>query len=200
MGRANALLSSHLLLWSDVREGPSRLPLLISWASLLCPQDQCGCMGVEGRALEGRGLAWELSRFPCPQWAGQSPSALLLLPLDGPSCLPLLISPASLLCLQDPRGLDGALDEGNRLESSAGSAARVGQVIALCSLPTLPGEPLLPASPDLPGLRGTDLVWPPLLSPWSPYVLLVHSGVPPVSLGVRVPHQQPAGALVVGRC
>ena len=34
----------------------------------------------------------------------------------------------------------------------------------------------------------------------SPYVLPVHFGVPPVSLGVRVPHQQLVGTVVVGRC
>ena len=62
------------------------------------------------------------------------------------------------------------------------------------------GGPLPPASPDLPGLRGAALVWSPLLlPPRSLYVLPVHSGVPPVSLEVRVPHQWPAGALVVGR-
>ena len=62
------------------------------------------------------------------------------------------------------------------------------------------GGSLLPASTDLPGLRGADPIWPPLLlPPQSPYVLLVHFGVPPFSLGVRVPYQQPAGALVVGR-
>ena len=50
------------------------------------------------------------------------------------------------------------------------------------------GGPLPPASPDLPGLRGADPVWPPLLlPPQSPHVLLVHFGVRPVSLGVRVP-------------
>ena len=66
---------------------------------------------------------------------------------------------------------------------------------------TPPGVPLPPASSDLPSLRGTDLVWPPLLHPpRSSYTLLVHSGVPPASLGVRVPHQWQAGALVVGRC
>ena len=36
--------------------------------------------------------------------------------------------------------------------------------------------------------------------PQSPHILPVHLGVPPVSLGVRVPQQQLAGALVVGRC
>ena len=48
-----------------------------------------------GWALEGRGRAWELSRLPGFEWAGQSPSAPLLLLLQGPSRLPLLISPAS---------------------------------------------------------------------------------------------------------
>ena len=68
------------------------------------------------------------------------------------------------------------------------------------SSPAPPGGPLPPASPDLPGLRGADPVWPPLLlSPQSPHIVLVHLGVPPVSLGVRVPHEQRAGTLVVGR-
>ena len=161
------LSSPLLLLWSGVWEGPSRLPLLISPASLLCPQGltQPGG-GLEGRvsawelsrlpvpewvgqspsallpllpkgpshlpllfsplppsyapkdprdlegALEGRGSAWELSRLPWPEWAGQTPSAPLLFLPQGPSRLPLLISPASLLCPQDPHGLDGALEWG----------------------------------------------------------------------------------------
>ena len=79
--------------------------------------------------------------------------------------LPLLISLASLLCPQDPRGLDGPLWQGYWLGSSAASPARVGQAIALHSSPALPGEPLPPASPDLPGLRGADPVWFPLLLP-----------------------------------
>ena len=59
---------------------------------------------------------------------------------------------------------------------------------------------LSPASPDLPGLRGADPVWPPLLLPsQSPHILPVRFGVPPISLGVRVPHQRTAGTLVVGR-
>ena len=72
--------------------------------------------------------------------------------------------------------------------------SRVGQAIALRSSPTLPGESLPPAFPDLPGLRGADLFWPPLLlPPWSHYILSVHSGVPPISLGVSL-------AAVAGRC
>ena len=58
--------------------------------------------------LEGRGSAWELSRLPGPEWTGQSPSTPLPLLLARSSRLPLLISPASLLCPQDPRGLDGS--------------------------------------------------------------------------------------------
>ena len=146
-------------------------------------------------ALEDRGPTWELSRLPVPKWVGQTPSAPLVLLLEGPSCLPLLISPASLVCPQDLGGLDGALDGEKRPGSSAGSPARVGQAIALCSSPALPRESLPPASPDLPSLRGASPVWPPLLLPApSPSVLLVHLGVPPVSSGVKVPHQWPAGA------
>ena len=63
-------------------------------------------------ALDRRGPAWELSRLPGPQLAGQSPSAPLPLLLDGPFRLPPLIFPASLLCPQDPGSLDGALEQG----------------------------------------------------------------------------------------
>ena len=77
--------------------------------------------------------------------------------------------------------------------------SQVGQAIALCSSPTLPGESLPPTFPALPGLRA--LILPGLhfsSPPQSPYVLLVHVGIPPISLGVRVLHQRRAGALVVG--
>ena len=52
-----------------VLEGPSHLPLLISLASLLCPQ---GPRGLEW-ALEGGRSARELSRLLRPQWAEQTP-------------------------------------------------------------------------------------------------------------------------------
>ena len=68
---AGQMPSSPLLL---LPEGPSHLPLLISPASLLYPQDQCGQGG--GVALEGRGPAWELSRLTVLEWAGQTPSLL----------------------------------------------------------------------------------------------------------------------------
>ena len=65
--------SPLLLLQSGVWVGPSCLPLLISPASLLCPQYQCSRVGGEGAALEGRGPAWELSRheiiFKCTEKA-----------------------------------------------------------------------------------------------------------------------------------
>ena len=98
------------------------------------------------------------------------------------------------------RGRRGLGEQGTSQGVQQAPRAQVGRAIALCSSLTPPTGPLPPASPDLPGLRGTDLVWPPrLLPPWSPYVLPVHFGVPPVSFGVRVPHQRPADALVVGR-
>ena len=148
-----------------------------------------------------RDLTWEPSRLPGLEWAGQSPSAPLPLLPDGSSHLPLLISPG---LPPMPPGTHvawrGLWRRGYQLGSSAGSPAPVGQVIALRSSPASPGEFLPPASPDLPGLRGAIPVWPPLLLPFqSPYLLPVHFGVPPVSLGIRVPHQRPAGALVVGR-
>ena len=129
------------------------------------------------------------------------PFTPLLLLWQGPSHLPLLVSPwPPSYAPKDPRGLDAALEVGSQLGSSAGSPDQVGQVIALHSSPALPGQSLPPASPDLPSLRGADPVWPPLLLPLqSPYVLLVHSGILPVSLGVRVPHQWLADTLVVGR-
>ena len=73
-----------------VQDGSSHLSLLISPASLLRPQDQCG-QGERG-ASEGRGPAWELSKLPGPEWAGQMPSAPLPLLPEGPSHLSLLIS------------------------------------------------------------------------------------------------------------
>ena len=132
----------------------------------------------------------------CPSGQGNHPPLLL----DGSSHLSLLISPDSLLAPRTHVARMGLWARGCQLGSSAGSPAQVGQVFALRSSPAIPRESLLPASPDLPGLRGADPVWPPLLlPPQSTYVLLVHFGVPPISLCVRVPHQWHAGALVVGR-
>ena len=151
--------------------------------------------------LRGQGhLTWEPSRLPGLKWVGLTPSSPLLLLPEGPSRLPLLISLTSVLCPQDPRGLEGALGRGYQPGNSAGSPAQVGLAITLCSSATPPRRSLPPASPDLPSLRGANPVWPPLPLPFqSPHVLLVHLGVPPVSLGVRVPHQWPAGALALGR-
>ena len=95
---------------------------------------------------------------------------------EGPSHLPLLISPASLLCPQDLRGLDGALEVGGQAWELSRLPGPSGPGIALSSSPAPPGESLPPASPDLRGIRGADPVWPPLLLPaQSPYLQLVHS-------------------------
>ena len=94
----------------------------------------------------------------------------------------------------------GLMGQGPHLGAQLASWARVGGTVTLRFSPAPPGWLLPPASPDLPGLRGANPVWPLLLlPPQSPYVLLVHLWVPPISLGARVPHQRPAGALVVER-
>ena len=72
-----------------------------------------------------------------------------------PHRLPLLISPASLLCPQDQCGRQGRVGlggEGTGLGAQQAPRARVGRAITLCSSPTPPGGPLPPASPNLPGL------------------------------------------------
>ena len=61
---------------------------------------------------------------------------------------------------------------------------------------------MVPRTPprSQPHLRGTGPVQPPLLLPLqSPHVLPVRWGVLSISLGIGVPHQRLAGALVVGR-
>ena len=132
--------SPLLLLWSGVWEDPSCLPLLISPASFLCPHDQCS-RGGGGGALQGRGPAWELSRLPEPEWAGRSPSAPQPLLPEGPSRLPLLISLASLLCPQDPRGLEGALEGGTGLGAQQAPWPKWARQSPSTPLPLLPESP-----------------------------------------------------------
>ena len=60
-------------------------------ASFLCPQGPT----QPGGGFGGQGIGLGAQQAPQPEWAGQSPSTLLLLLLDGSSCLCLLISPAS---------------------------------------------------------------------------------------------------------
>ena len=72
-------------------EGPSRLPLLISRASFLCPQDP---HGLEG-ALDGGVTGLGVQQAPRPEWARRSPSTPLSVFPESPSHLPLLISLAS---------------------------------------------------------------------------------------------------------
>ena len=110
VGGANALLSSPAPpVWGLGGPLPPASPDLPG-----LPTMPPGPTGLKG-ALDCRGPAWEVSRLPGPQWAGQSPSTPLPLLLDGSCHLPLLISQAPLLCLQDPRGLDGLLMEGSSL-------------------------------------------------------------------------------------
>ena len=146
-------------------------------------------------------LTQEPSRLPGLEWVGQTPSSPLPLLLNGPSRLPLQISWPSTYAPRTHVAWRGLWRGVTDLGAQQAPQARVGQVITLRSSPALPRESLPPASPDLPSHRDTNLVWPPLLlPPQSPYVLPVHSGVSPVSLGIRVPHQRPADALAVGRC
>ena len=70
-------------------------------------------------------LLWEPSRLPGLEWAGQMPSSPLLLlrsgVWEGPSLLPLLISPASLLWPRTHSVWRGLWSGGNWLGSSADS-------------------------------------------------------------------------------
>ena len=96
-----------------------------------------------GGGFGGQGIRLGAQQAPWSKWAGQSPSVSLMLLLEGPSLLPLLISPASWVLI-------------------------------------------------LSGLHLSSHLCPPT-------TYRVHLGVPPISLRVRVPYQQPAGTLVVGR-
>ena len=102
---------------------------------------------------EGRGPHLGASRLPGLERAGQTPSSPLLLlqsgVWEGPSHLPPLISPASLLCPQGPMWPGG---QGIGLGAQQAPLARVGGAIALRSSPAPPGWPLPPATPDLPSL------------------------------------------------
>ena len=124
---------------------------------------------------------------------------------EGLSCLPLLFSAWPPSCAPRThatwRGLWRAADGLGAQQAPRPSGPGHRPPLLSRSCPAPSGESLPPASPDLPGLRGTDPFWPPLLLPPQsfPLILPVHSGVPPISLGVRISHQQPAGALVVGR-
>ena len=113
---------------------------------------------------------------------------------EGPSHLPLLFSPRppSYAPRTNVAGGGWALEGRAPAWEWAQQAprARVGRAITLRSSLAPPGRPRPPASPDLPSLRGADPVWPPLLlPPQYPNILPVHLGVPPVSLGVRVPNR-----------
>ena len=176
------------------------------------PCGGCG-VGLRLNKIDGSHVSegWGLS-LGAPQasqaWVGGA-NALCssLAPLSWrtpPACLS-CCPPASLLCPQDHPGTEGSsegvepsrragrllgrLDRGNAWHAPPWSYP--------LRIPPGVGTP----TPTPPPLRGTGLFWPPLLfPPQSPHILLVGLGVPPVSLGIEVPHQRLAGALVVGRC
>ena len=132
--------------------------------------------------------------------AGQMPSEPLLLLLEGPSYLPLLFSPGLPPTPPRPMQPGGGL-WGHRTESRAGFLGWLGRGNAPPrSEPPRVSPGMGTPPPSQPPLRGAGPVWPPLLlPPQSPHVLLVRLGVPPVCLGIEVPHQRLAVTLVVGR-
>ena len=138
-------------------------------------------------------LTWEPSRLSGLEWAGQMPSPLLLLQSwrAPPACLS--CSPLGLLPMPPgPMWLGGGgpWRSGNQPGSSAGSLGPSGGEKTLHSSPTPPRWLFTPASPYLPCLKGADPVWLPLLlPPQFAHILLVLLGVPPISLGIRVPQQ-----------
>ena len=118
VGQANPLLSSPA---PPVPDGPSSLPLLISLASLLCPQDQCG--------WGGRGGPWRAGDWPSSSAGSLGPSGWgscpLLLSSSGrapPVCLSWSSWPPS-YAPKDPRSLEevGPWRAGDQPGSSAGS-------------------------------------------------------------------------------
>ena len=78
-------------------------------------------------------LAWEPNRLPGLEWAGQTSSAPLV--LEGPSCLPLPVLPASLLRPQDQHGLEGPSEAGRPglRAMQASGADWAGEMLAWCS-------------------------------------------------------------------
>ena len=191
------------------------LPLLQSWrapptclscsplAFLVCPRTSVAWRGP----WKAGNPDWKLSRFSGPKWEGQTPSAPLLLLRSWrapPACLS-CSPPASLLCPQDQRVPEGASE-------GVGAAPRAGQT----SWADWAGETLGSLPPRSEPLRvPPGMGTPPRLSHPSgaPALSSLHFssslsspisywfawGVPPISLGIKVPHQHPAGTQVVGR-
>ena len=193
VGRANALPSSPApLAW----EGPSSLPLLVSLTSLLCPQGPTQPGGGFGE----QGIGLGAQHAPCARVCWAIALRLSSAPPGGP------LLPAS-------PGLPSLppVPPGPR---RPGWGFGVG--VPAWELSRLPG-PSGPGDRPLLLSRSSQRVPPACLSwsPWpqgrqsclastspppsDPYILPIYFGVPPVSLGIRVLHQWPAGALTVGR-
>ena len=84
-----------------------------------------------GPGLGAQQASWALVGEANTLCSSPAPAPLVL---EGPSLLPLLFSPrrASLLCPQDPRGLEGSLaGRGPGLGAQQVSQARVGRAIPL---------------------------------------------------------------------
>ena len=138
---------------------------IVKYCSNLNPAilDQCSLWWGTWRAGDP---AWEPSRLPGPEWAGQMPSAAPLLLLRSwrapPACLS-CSPPASFLCPQDQCGLERAYE-------GTGPGPRAGQT----SLADWAGETLGVLPPD-----SSPRV---SLQAWEPLSLLSHpSGVPVLS-------------------
>ena len=120
---------------------------------------------------------------------------------EGPSHLPLLISPRLPPMPPGPmRPRCGFGWGGTSLGAQQTPWPEQASQLPSAPLPLFPQSPsclpfLISLTSGAPILSGLHFFSP----PQSPYILLVHFGAPPISLGVRVSHQQPAGALV-GRC
>ena len=147
------------------------------WGVGLRLKEQKGPRRAPHPHLRAADLTWEPSRLPGLEWAVQTPSSPLLLLLDGPSRLP----PGP------TRPGWGFGWEGSGLGAQQAPLPEWAR-----RSPSAPLRLFLESPSHLPLLISLGsgvliLSAPLLLPPWSPYILLVHFGVPPISLGVRVP-------------
>lgn len=125
---------------------------------------------------------------------GEKPTSLPLIP--WPQRVPsICLSSSSLhpMSLRPPQPEGASEDKGSGLGAQQASWAEwVGEMLgALCLDPLSPQGPQghCPASTSLPSS----------LPPHSTHIQSGRSEVPPVSMGVKVTHQPPAGILAVGR-
>ena len=157
--------------------------------------------------LEFWGPTWEPSSLPRPEWAGKtsfaSPAPLAL---EDPSCLPLLFSPGFLPTplgpIQPRWGLWGHRTQPEcwaqfPVQLGRGNTRHVPPWSEPPKVP--PGVWTSPHPCHLSRVLALSYLHlsPPALSP---HILPFCLGVPPISVGVKVPHLRPADTLAVGRC